>query len=209
MVLHQTRASWKILTILTKFNPKSIPNGPKNPNFDLVVKTGWNQCHGEDYQILIPTIIHGLKSEIERSRYHKNRDDASIDALLTSEGHNFWSDHWIFKFHTFSETGSQYLSKGVKINPILGLLRLATLKGHCLEMHAKAINSPKHLSDLGGDTFFWTFCSLPSFSTHFSLFQTPKNTSKLVDSSLFTKKPKVLFLNQIFFSLVLHLGFGF
>ena len=94
IVLHQTRASQRILTTLTKFDPKLILGGCKNPNFDPSVRTGWNQCHCEDYQILIPTTIHGLKSEFKRRRYHENQDDTPIDALRTSESHNFWFDHW-------------------------------------------------------------------------------------------------------------------
>ena len=129
MVLHQTRASRRFLTTLTKFDPKSILSGPKNPNFDPTIRTGWNQCYCKDYQILIPTIVHGLKLELEWPRYHENLDDASIDAPLTSESHNFWSDRWIFKIDTFSKTGSQNISNGVKINPIRGLLRLAVFEG--------------------------------------------------------------------------------
>ena len=85
--------------------------------------------HCEDYQILIPMAIHGLKSELQWPRYHENWDNASIDAPLTSESHNFWSNRWIFKIHTFSKTGSQNLSRGVKINPIHGLLKVAALEG--------------------------------------------------------------------------------
>ena len=73
--------------------------------------------------------IHESKLELERPRYHENRDDALIDAPQTSESHNFWFDRWIFEFHTFSDIGSQDLSKSVKINPIRGTLRLATLEG--------------------------------------------------------------------------------
>ena len=78
----------------------------QNPNFDSAVRMGWNQRHYEDYQILIPKTIHGSKLVLERPRYHENRDDVPIDASLTSESHNFWFDCWIFKIHTFLETGS-------------------------------------------------------------------------------------------------------
>ena len=128
MVLHQTRASRRFLTTLTKFDPKSILSGPKNPNFDPAIRTGWNQCYCKDYQILIPTIVHGLKLELEWPRYHENLDDASIEAPLTSKSHNFWSDRWIFKFHTVLEIGSQNLSKDFKINPIQWSWRLAALQ---------------------------------------------------------------------------------
>ena len=76
------------------FDPKSILGGPKNPNFDPDVRTGWNQCHYKDYQILNPKIVHWSKSELEGLRYHENRDDALIDAPLTFKSHNFWSDYW-------------------------------------------------------------------------------------------------------------------
>ena len=74
---------------MTKFDSKLILGGPKNPNFDLAIRTGRNQRHYVDYQILISTTIHGSKSELERPRYHENRDDAPIDAPLTFESHNF------------------------------------------------------------------------------------------------------------------------
>ena len=90
---------------------------------------GQNQCHCEDYQILIPTIIHGSELDLEWPRYQEIWDDAQINASLTSESHNFWSDHWISKFHTFLEIGSQDFSKGVRINLILGLLRPSVLEG--------------------------------------------------------------------------------
>ena len=107
--------------------PSWLPTGPRNHNFDLAVRTGWKQHHCEDYQILNPMTIHGSKSKLEQSKYHKNRDNALIDAPLTSESHNFWSDRWIFKFHTFSEMGSYVISRGVKINPIQDLLKAGPL----------------------------------------------------------------------------------
>ena len=100
---------------------------PRNSNFDPTIKTDWNQYHCEDYQILSPTTIHGSKSELERPRYYENRANTSIDAPLTSGGHNFWSNHWIFKFHTFLKTGSQDLYRGVKINPIWDHLKVVVL----------------------------------------------------------------------------------
>ena len=85
IVSHQTEASWRILTTLTKFNLKSILGGPKNPNFVPAVRTDQDQHHCKDYQILIPTTIYGSKLELEWPRYHENQDDAS----LTSDSHNF------------------------------------------------------------------------------------------------------------------------
>ena len=73
--------------------------------------------------------IHGSKSELERPRYHENQDDIPIAAPQTSESHNFWSDRWIFEFHTFLEIENQYLSKGVKKNQIMDLLRPENLQG--------------------------------------------------------------------------------
>ena len=63
--------------------------GLKNPNFDLAGRTNRNQCHCKDYQILNPTTIHGLKSELEQPRYHENHVNASIDASLTSRAITF------------------------------------------------------------------------------------------------------------------------
>ena len=119
--------------ILSKFDqiwPKvdlGLLGGPKNPNFVLVARTGWNKFHCKDHQILIPTTVRRSKSELEWPRYHKTRDDVPIAAPLTSESHNFWSDRWIFEFYTFLETENEDLSKGVKINPIRGGLRPAAL----------------------------------------------------------------------------------
>ena len=45
---------------------------PRNHNLDLVIKTGLDQCHCEDNQILIPTTIHGSKLELKRLRYWEN-----------------------------------------------------------------------------------------------------------------------------------------
>ena len=74
--------------------------------------------------------IHGSKSELERPRYHENQDDIPIAAPQTSESHNFWSDRWIFEFHTFLEIENEDLSKSVTISLIRGGLRsrAATLK---------------------------------------------------------------------------------
>jgi len=127
IILHQTRASRRFLTTSTKFDLKSIPSGPKNPNFDQAVRTGWNQCYCKVYQIIIPMTIHGLKSVLEWSRCPKNWDNVPIDAPLNFESHNFWPDYWIFKIHTFSKTESQDLSRHVKIKPIRGSLKVAAL----------------------------------------------------------------------------------
>ena len=57
--------------------------------------------------------IHGLKSELEWLGYHENRVNAPINAPLTSRSHNFWSDYWIFEFHTILEIENEDLSKCV------------------------------------------------------------------------------------------------
>ena len=76
IVLHQTWVSQRFLTTLTKFDLVDSKLTPRKPNFDQAVRTGWNQCHCEDYQILNSTTIHGSKLELEQSRYHKNLDNA-------------------------------------------------------------------------------------------------------------------------------------
>ena len=103
-IFHSFTSNPSFSEIFNNFDLKSIPGGPKNSNFDLTIQMGWNQCHCKDYQILIPTTIHGSKLKLEQLRYHKNRNDALIDAPQTSESHNFWFDHCIFEFHTFLET---------------------------------------------------------------------------------------------------------
>ena len=101
--------------------------------------------------------IQGSKSELEQLRYHKNRDNAPIDAPLTSESHNFWSDRWIFKIHTFSKTGSQDPSKHVKINPIRGVLRLAALEGPLPQTLCRGYKKPQAAFKQRGITFFLSF----------------------------------------------------
>ena len=172
---------------------------------------GWNQCHCENHQILVPTTIHKSKLELEWPRYHENRDDVSIAAQQTSESHNFWSDCWIFEFHTFLETETEYLSKGVNISPISGWLRpaaierlLAALQWPRLIFSPEAINSPKHAPDKE-KTHFSKIFFLPSYSLHFffslpNTKKTPKNTlknkSKSLDSSLFAKNTRYCFCTQ-------------
>ena len=83
----------------------------------------------------------------------------------------------IFKIHTFSETRSQNISRGVKINPIHGVLEVVALR---LERRAEAIKGPKHPSDKlkrkkEKRGLPW-FCSLPEHLLHvFPLFQTQKH----------------------------------
>ena len=161
--------------------------------------------------------IHGLKSELEWPRYHENRDYAPIDAPQTSESHNFWSDRWIFKIHTFSKIGSQNLSKGIKINPIHGLLKVAALEGLPVALQGRlprkvcqGYKRPQAPFRLEQTTFFWIFISTWMLSAHFSsLPNTKKHTKTHIKAFWFFflhQKYKILFLYPIFFSLVLYLG---
>ena len=154
-VLHETQASQKFLTTLTKFDPKSIPMGLKTLSFDPTIITGWIQCHCEDYQILIPKTVHGSKLELERSRCHKNRDNTTIDAPLNSGSHNFWSDCWIFQFHTFLETGREDLFKSIKINPIRDHLKVAAFQEPLPRNLCQGYKKPRHPSDWGGSLLFF------------------------------------------------------
>ena len=123
--------------------------------------------------------IHGSKSELERLRYHENWDDALINAPQTSESHNFRSNHWIFKIHTFSETRSQNLSRPVALE---GPSPLKTRLGLYI-----APNTPQ----IGRRHSFLKFAFCPtSLHIFFSLPNTQKHTSKLLDSSLFTKNTR-------------------
>ena len=81
-ISHKTRAPWRFLANLTKFDLESISNGSKNPDFDPDAGMGWNQCHYEDYPILVPTTIHGSKLELKRLRYWENYEK-HISTLLT------------------------------------------------------------------------------------------------------------------------------
>ena len=82
------------------------------------------------------------------------------------------------------------------------------MKGRRLERHARAINSPKHPSNqkrhfsnfLPFAWFLYTFFSLPN---------TQKNTSKLLDSSFFTKNTRYCYYTQSSFPgfYILDLGF--
>ena len=148
-----------------------------------------------------------MKAELEQLRYHENWVNELIDAPLTFESHNFWSNCWIFKFHTFLETGSQDLSRVVKINP--------HLKGCYLVKRTRAIKGPKHLQTRKKEKRFWVllcawtffahFLSLPNTSLHI---KTHKKHIQVSWFFLLHQKYKVLFLYPIFFSLVLHFGSG-
>ena len=148
--------------------PRVDFGGPRNPNFDPAVRMGRNQCHCEDYQVLIPTTIHGSKSELERSRYHENWGNTPIDAPLTSESHNFWSNRWIFKIHTFSKTRSQNISKGVKINPIHGILKVVALERLLPRKVCQGYKGPQAPFRPKKERSLWFLCSAWTFSAPFS-----------------------------------------
>ena len=139
---------------------------------------GWNQFHCEDYQNLIPTNIHGSKSKLGRPRYHENGDNTPIDAPLSSKSHNFWFDRLIFKIHTFSEIGSQYLSKGVKINPIRGSLKLVALEGPLPQNSRRGNKKPQAPFRPEGDHFLLIFSLCLVFLHDFPSFQTQKPHKK-------------------------------
>ena len=161
--------------------------------------------------------IHGSKLELEWPRYHENRVNAPIDARLTSGSHNFWSDCWTFKFHTFLETRSQNISRGFKIKPVRGGLQVAAFQGllrapPCNPCRgykrpkAPLVQKKKKKTFLGLALYLDVFYMLPLSSKHIFTQKHPKNKSKPLDSSL-RQKYKVLFLYPTFFPLILHLGF--
>ena len=40
MLFHQIQAAQKFSSTLTKFDPRLIPEGPRNPIFNLTIRTG-------------------------------------------------------------------------------------------------------------------------------------------------------------------------
>ena len=181
---------------------------PENPNFDPVVRTGWNQCHYKDNQILSPKTVHGLKLELEQQRYHKNQVSTSIDAPLTSRSHNIWFDHWIFEFYTFLETGSQDLSRGVKINPIQYHLKVAALEGPLPRKVWRGYKKPQAPPRPKERRNFLDLYSLPGCILHiFPLFQTQKTHQNLL-IPLFTKNTRYYSYTHSSFPWFYTLGFG-
>ena len=150
--------------------------------------------------------------KLEWLRCHENQDNAPFNALLTSESHNFWFDHWIFKIHVFSKRWSQDLSKGVKINLIKGSLKLAALEGLPPQNLCRGYKKPQAPFKPKEETnFFLSFALYLIFQHVFPIFQTQKTPKKHIKVSWFFslhQKHKVLFLYPIFFSFVLHFEFG-
>ena len=179
---------------------------PQKLYFDLVVRTGWNQCHCECHQIISPTTIHGSKSKLERPRFHENWDNVPINALLTSGSHNFWFDRWIVKFLTFLETRSKDLSRGFKINLIQGHLKMVALEGLLPRKACRGYKRPQAPSNPKKKEGIFGFFSLPGWFLHiFPLFQTQKTHQSLL---ILPFSPKIQGIVLILFSLVLHFGFG-
>ena len=89
-----------------------------------------------------------------------------------------------FKFQIFSEIGSRYISKGVKINQIMGLLRL--LVAAASKNALGAINSPSTLytkkkkkeKKEKKKKRFAKFCSRPNFYMRFFSLPNTKKTPK-------------------------------
>ena len=72
MFLHQTLATWRFSSSLTKFDLRLTPSSSENSNFDPTIGTGWDQGHCKDYWMSFPMTILGLKLELKRLRYLEN-----------------------------------------------------------------------------------------------------------------------------------------
>ena len=108
----------------------------------------------------------------------------------------------------FLETKIRAISRGFKIKPIQGSLKVVALEGPPPRKACRGYKRPQ-APFRPKKRCLPRFCSLPEHLLHiFSLIQTRKthkNTSKPLDSSLH-QKHKVLFLYPISFYLVLHFG---
>ena len=186
-IFHGFTSNPSFSEIFSKFDLDLTLCGPKNPNFNLGVKTGWTQHHCEDYQIPIPVTTHELKLELERPRYHENRVNALIDAPLTSRSHNFWSDRWIIKFHTFLETGSQDIFRVVKINPVWEASQVAALQGSSPRKACWGYKRPQAPpNQKKKKDFYGVFLSTWTSSKNFPSLPNTKNTQKIHRSSACT-----------------------
>ena len=146
--------------------------------------------------------IHGSKSELELLRYHENRDNAPIDAPLTSESHNFRSDRWNSRSIPFSK---------LKVKTFPDQTHLRKFEGggpspHNLCQGNKRPQAPLKKKKKRSP---WLLCFTWMFSTHFSCLSHTHTHIKVSWFFLLHQKYKVLFLYPIFFSLVLHLDLGF
>ena len=73
MFSHHTWGYQRFSSTLTKFDLKLTPSGDQKPNFDLTLRTSWNQHHCEEYWIPSPMTAHGSNVELKRLRYLENR----------------------------------------------------------------------------------------------------------------------------------------
>ena len=70
---HHTWGYQRFSSTLTKFDLKLTPNDDQKPNFDLTLRTSWNQHHCEEYWIPFPMTAHGSNVELKWLRYLENR----------------------------------------------------------------------------------------------------------------------------------------
>ena len=107
--------------------------------------------------------------------------------------HNFWFNCWIFKFHTFLETGSQDLSRGIKINLIQGHLKMAALQGLSPQKTRQGYKRPQAPLNQKKKKDFSRFGSLSRRSLHiFPLFQIQKTHKKIHQNLLIVpSSPKI------------------
>ena len=112
---------------------------------------------------------HGLKSKLEWSRCHENRDYAPIDAPLTFEKLSIkpleFQDPYPFR----NKNSGPFQTCQDQTHP--------RLFGCRFEICARFIKSPRHPSNQRGSNFF-EFFSLLGFYTCFSPFQTQKKEKK-------------------------------
>ena len=106
MILHQIQAYWSFLLTLTKFNLKLTPKDNQNPNFNLTIEIGWNQCHCKEYWINFPMTTHKSKLELKRLRYleHHFRCISSFLEAITFDPFVYFSKCQVIKnldIHTF------------------------------------------------------------------------------------------------------------
>ena len=58
-IFHSFTSNSSLSKNFDKFDQKSIMGGPKNPNFDLTVRMGWNQCLYEDIKFSFQQLLMG------------------------------------------------------------------------------------------------------------------------------------------------------
>ena len=108
-IFHAFTSNLSYSKIFVKFDPMLTLGGTKNPNFDPTIRTGWDQCHCEDYLIPFPTnIVKTVEISRKPCKAHQH----------ISQGHNFWSNYQIFNFFSVMETRHPELSRDTKISSI-------------------------------------------------------------------------------------------